>query len=263
MIGLFLSVALLSPAADFRFAIVGDNTGRAKPGVYEKVWKQVDAYRPAFAIAIGDVIEGKNDSTLDAEWAAMKPLFAGLGKYPRLFVAGNHDIWSAASRSAFEKFTGRPAWFGFDHENVHITVIDNSETESLSDAQLLFLEKDLAANQGKDLRFVFFHKPFWLIPLKLQNLSAPFHQMMKKYKVHSVFSGHVHQTHRIVRDGIVYWCVPSSGGDLRGNDSFDTGWFYGHVTAEVKGKTPSFRIHRLDTGTSIPAEAWGENGPAK
>ncbi len=251
-------------AADLRFAIIGDNTGRAKPGVYERVWREVDALRPAFAIAIGDVIEGGKDETMQGQWDSFAPLFGSLGKYPRLFVAGNHDIWSAKSRAAFEKFTGRPVSYGFDLDGIHITVADNSTTENLSAEQLRFVERDLAANQDKRLRFVFFHKPFWLVPLKLRNLNHPFHQLMKKYQVHSVFSGHVHQMHRIEREGVVYWCVPSSGGDLRGNDSFEKGWFYGYLIADVpaSGKPPVFAIHELGGGT-LPAESWGENGPGR
>ncbi len=256
--------------ADFRFAIVGDNTGRAKPGVFETVWREVDKLKPAFAIGIGDVIEGGDDAKVDAEWRSFEPLYKGLGPYPRYFVAGNHDIWSAKSRAAFVKFSGRPAHYSFDHQGVHVTVVDNSQTEGLSAEQLAFLEKDLAANQKSELRFVFFHKPFWLIPLKLRSLQMPLHQMMKKYRVHSVFSGHVHQTHRIEREGIVYWCVPSSGGDLRGNSSFEQGWFYGYVVGEVskggvsKGEV-KFTIHQLGAphgeGRTLDAAKWGENGP--
>ncbi len=264
--------ATLLLAADFRFAIAGDNTGRAKPGVFEAVWKEIDRFHPAFTLSAGDAIEGGKDETAAAEWDALRPVFERIGAtgYPRLFAAGNHDIWSPKSQAAFEKFTGRPVSFGFDYEDIHITVLDNSRSEYLSDAQLEFLEKDLAANQGKALRFVCFHKPFWLIPLKLQNLQNPFHQMMKKYKVHSVFSGHVHQLHRMVREGIVYWSVPSAGGDLRGNSSFERGWFYGYIAAEVRSgkgqqQAPSFTIHQLAApfgeGKVLAAESWGENGP--
>lgn len=256
----------LTVAADFRFAIVGDNTGRAKPGVFESVWREVDKLKPAFAVGIGDIIEGQDDAKVDAEWRAFEPLFRSLRQYPRYFVAGNHDIWSPKSRGAFEKFTGRPVSYGFEHKGVHVTVVDNSQTESLSAEQMDFLERDLAASQKSELRFVFFHKPFWLIPLKLQSLRLPLHRMMKKYRVHSVFSGHVHQTHRIEREGIAYWCVPSSGGDLRGNNAFDQGWFYGFLVGEVSKGQAKFTIRELAAphgeGRVLEAGKWGENGPA-
>jgi predicted phosphodiesterase len=259
-----MSAAEAAPGG-FRFAIVGDNTGRAKPGVFETVWREVDKQKPAFAIGIGDVIEGGDDAKVDEEWRAFAPLFGSLGSYPRYFVAGNHDIWSKKSREAFQRFTGRLAHYSFDYQSVHVTVVDNSQTESLSPDQLAFLEQDLAAHQKSEFRFVFFHKPFWLIPLKLRSLQMPLHRMMRTYRVHSVFSGHVHQTHRIEREGIVYWCVPSSGGDLRGNSSFEQGWFYGYVMAEVAGGRVKFTIHQLASpygdGRVLDAANWGENGP--
>ena len=98
---LFLTATDVASTTGFRFAIVGDNTGRARPGVFETVWREVDKLKPAFAINIGDVIEGQDDSKVDAEWQAFTPLFNSLGKYPRYFVAGNHDIWSARSREAY------------------------------------------------------------------------------------------------------------------------------------------------------------------
>jgi 3',5'-cyclic AMP phosphodiesterase CpdA len=259
--------ALVLLSADLRFAVVGDNTGRAKPGVHEAVWREIDKLKPAFAINIGDMIEGLDDAKVDAQWNAFAPLMSSLGKYPRYFVAGNHDIWSAKSRAAFEKFNnGRPATYSFDSGGIHVTVVDNSQTESLSPQQIDFLEKDLAANQSKELRFVFFHKPYWLIPLKLRSLNMPLHLTMKKYKVHSVFSGHLHQMHRIEREGVLYWCVPSSGGDLRGNSSFDQGWFYGYLVGDVKQGKANFTVHQLPApfgeGRVLDAQKWGENGPA-
>ena len=258
---------LILTTADFRFAIVGDNSGRAKPGVFGSVWREIDKLKPAFAITTGDAIEGLNDARADAEWDALRPLFKA--PYPRYFTAGNHDIWSDKSRLSYEKFTGRPASYGFNHGGMHVTVVDNSQTESLSPRQLEFLESDLAANQTKDLRFVFFHKPFWLIPLKLRSLRMPFHLLMKKYRVHTVFSGHVHQLHRIEREGIVYWCVPSAGGDLRGNtssNSYEQGWFYGYIAGDVKRGQATFTIRELPAphgkGRMLDAEKWGENGPA-
>lgn len=258
---------LLVTAADLRFAVVGDNTGRAKPGVFESVWREIDKLKPAFAINTGDTIEGLDDGKAESEWDALRPLFSSLGKYPRHFTPGNHDIWSAKSRAAYEKFSGRSASYSFNHDGIHITVLDNSETENLTAQQLQFLEQDLADNQNKDVRFVFFHKPFWLIPLKLRSLQMPFHLLMKKYKVHTVFSGHVHQLHRIEREGVTYWCIPSAGGDLRGNSgSYDQGWFYGYIMADVKKTQAIFTIHELPAphgkGRILDAAKWGENGPA-
>jgi 3',5'-cyclic-AMP phosphodiesterase len=237
-----------APPNDFRFCILGDRTGDAQPGVYERVWKEIDALRPDLVINVGDTIQGGNDATAASEWSALRPLWDRY-RYPVYFTPGNHDIWSAASRVVYEQQTKRPAFYGFNYQNAHFTVLDNSETEdlslNLSDQQMQFLASDLAENQARAPKFVFFHKPFWLIPVKFQSSQFPFHQLIKKYGVRYVVSGHGHQYVRGVQDGIVYLEAPSSGGKLKGQ-GFAQGWFFGHVLVTVKGANAGMKVEPLD-----------------
>jgi 3',5'-cyclic-AMP phosphodiesterase len=229
-----LAFAAAKPAGnDFRFCILGDRTGDAQPGVYERIWRDVEAQHPDFVINVGDTIQGGNDTTAEAEWAALKPLWER-NKFPFYFTPGNHDIWSSASRKIYEKETGRPASYGFDFENAHFTVLDNSQTEDLSDEQMRFLESDLAAHKDRDPKFVFFHKPFWLIPVKFKSAQFPFHQLAKKYGVRYVISGHGHQFLRLLDDSIVYIEAGSSGGKLKG-EGVEKGWFFGYTLVRVVG----------------------------
>ena len=146
------------------------------------------------------------------------------------FTPGNHVIWSLASRVVYQQQTGRPAFYGFNYQNAHFTVLDNSETPDLSgglsDRQMQFLARDLAENRDRDPKFVFFHKPFWLIPVKFQSSHSPFINLIQKFGVRYVVSGHGHQFVRAVQDGVVYLEAPSSGGKLKGQ-GFAAGWFYG------------------------------------
>jgi 3',5'-cyclic-AMP phosphodiesterase len=226
-----------SPRNDFHFAILGDRTGDAQPGVYEQVWRELDAEHPDFAINVGDTIQGGNDATATSEWTMLRPLWARLpGRM--YFTPGNHDIWSEASRHIYERQTGHPAFYSFNFQNAHFTVLDNSEASDLSlildDRQMQFLARDLAENRDRDPKFVFFHKPFWLIPVKFQSSQFPFHQLITKYRVRYVVSGHGHQYVDEMLDGVAYLEAPSSGGKLKGQ-GFKQGWFYGHVLVTVKG----------------------------
>src|ERR1700689_5924010 len=126
--GLAGVLAWSQPGNDFRFCILGDRTGDAQPGVYERVWRDVDSLHPDFVINVGDTIQGGNDATAEAEWDVLRPLWERY-KYPFYFPPGNHDIWSAQSRKIYEKETRHPASYGFDFENAHFTVLDNSQTE--------------------------------------------------------------------------------------------------------------------------------------
>jgi Icc protein len=242
------ALAADSPKNDFRFCILGDRTGDAQPGIYERVWKEMDAQHPDFVINVGDTIQGYNDATAASEWRALRPLWDSF-RHPIYFTPGNHDIWSAASRVIYEQQTKRPAFYGFDYQNAHFTVLDNSETTDLSlvlsDEQMQFLARDLVQNRDRDPKFIFFHKPFWLVPVKFQSSQFPLHQLIRRYGVGYVVSGHGHQYVRAVQDGIVYLEAPSSGGKLKGQ-GFEQGWFFGQVLVTVKGSNVDMKLMPLD-----------------
>ena len=121
----------IPPRNDFRFSILGDRTGDAQPGVYEQVWRELDALHPDFVINVGDTIQGGNDATAASEWRALRPLWDRY-RYPIYFTPGNHDIWSPASRAVYEQQTGHPAFYSFNYQNAHFTVLDNSQASDFS-----------------------------------------------------------------------------------------------------------------------------------
>jgi len=255
VIALFAALfAAAQPKNDFRFCVLGDRTGDAQPGVYERVWRDVTGLHPDFVINAGDTIEGGNDATAEAEWRALRPLWSRYrgGVY---FTPGNHDIWSRLSRQIYERETGRPAFYSFDYQSAHFTVLDNSETEDLSESQMEFLAHDLEAHKNNDPKFVLFHKPFWLIPVKFHSSQFPFHQLLKKYGVQYVISGHAHHFGSTLDDGIVCIEAGSSAGKLKGH-GFESGWFFGFVDARVSGSQVKMTAHELGSpfgeGRSLP-----------
>jgi 3',5'-cyclic AMP phosphodiesterase CpdA len=265
IVGVVLGLAGIAtpsnPNNDFRFSILGDRTGDAEPQVYEAVWHDVALLHPDFVINVGDTIQGGNDTTAEAEWRALRPIWDRY-KLPQFFTPGNHDIWSAISGKVYEKQTGHPAFYGFNFQDAHFTVLDNSQTENLSDQQMEFLERDLQQNKDRDPKFVLFHKPFWLIPVMFQSSQFPFHQLVKKYGVQYVISGHGHQYRRSVQDGIVYLEAGSSGGKLKGQ-GFERGWFFGQILTHVKASKVEMTVKEIDAplgkGHQFPIEELGSH----
>jgi 3',5'-cyclic AMP phosphodiesterase CpdA len=261
--GIALRSASGGPANNFRFSILGDRTGDAEPNVYESVWRDVGLLRPDFVINVGDTIQGGNDATAEAEWRALRPLW-DRSKIPQFFTPGNHDIWSPISRRIYEKETGHPAFYGFNYQNAHFTVLDNSQTENLSDQQMQFLERDLQQNIDRSPKFVLFHKPFWLIPVMFQSGQFRFHQLIQRYGVGYVISGHGHQYVRAVQDGIVYLEAGSSGGKLKGQ-GFERGWFFGQIVARVMGSQVEMTVKEIDPplgkGRTFRVEELGKQQP--
>src|SRR5450755_3909274 len=147
----------------FPFVILGDRTGEAQPGVYERVWRAAAAENPAFVVSVGDSIEGLNDATAEDEWRRLEQILTPYRQIPLFLAPGNHDIWSARSQAAFEKHAGHAPHYGFDHGQVHVTVLDNSRSDVLEVAELAFLEKDLEAHKDQPVKFIVMHRPSWLV----------------------------------------------------------------------------------------------------
>jgi predicted phosphodiesterase len=251
-----------APRSNFKFVILGDRTSGVNPKVYEEVWREIDAWRPDFVINVGDTIQGGNDATAAREWQAMKPLFDKYSRYPLYLTPGNHDIWSEASRRVWERETGRPAHYSFDHGDAHFVVLDNSRTESLSDEEMAFLTADLEKHNAARLKLIFFHKPFWLVPVMMRG-DFPLHRLALQHHVTYIVSGHAHRFARFEHGGIVYLMVGSSGAHPRGS-GFEEGAFYHHVRATVSGGRVQMTIKEADApfgkGRSFTEQEWG-SGP--
>ncbi|MCC6293410.1 MAG: metallophosphoesterase [Bryobacterales bacterium] len=267
--GVIVSRAVTEPKNDFRFSILGDRTGGAQPEIYGRIWREVDLLHPDFVINVGDTIQGGRDADLTQQWNELRPLFQRYSHYPLYFTPGNHDVFNDTSQALYEKESKRPTFYSFDYQEAHFTVLDNSRTNGLTDDQMAFLAKDLEANKDKRPKFVFFHRPYWIAPLKLGSGEFPLHQLAKKYGVEHIISGHGHVFVRIVRDGIAYMEVGSSGGNmtkaLEQGQGFKEGRFYHHVWVRVKGSKAMMSVKELDgpkgAGRMFNAEDWDENGP--
>lgn len=251
-------ISRLAPAAGFDFAILGDRTGNAVPGVYEQVSKEIASHHPDFIINVGDTIQGLDDAAAQAQWEAMRPTWRYFGDTPFFLVPGNHDIWSPASERIWRAQSGHPPQYSFDFRGAHITVLDNSRTDNLAADQLAFLESDLAGHAGRQPKFVFFHRPFWLLPVKFQNGNFPLHQMARKYGIGFVVCGHLHEFDRSEYEGVQYVVVGSSGGSLsHGKGAIPTGTgleglYFGYAWVHVEDGRAKLEFRRVDPPAGGP-----------
>ncbi|MGB7763347.1 MAG: metallophosphoesterase [Bryobacteraceae bacterium] len=266
--GLLLAFLLClqgTPAPDsFRFAILGDRTGEAQPGVYEQVWKEVAAENPAFVLSVGDTIQGMDDAVAEAEWREIEGMLRPYRRYPLYLVPGNHDIWSAESERLFQRHAGHAAHYSFDYGQAHVTVLDNSRSDELAAGELAFLEADLKAHAGQPVKMIVSHRPSWLVNVALGNPKFELHQLARRSGVQYAIAGHVHQMLRLSLDGVTYVSMASSGGHLRLSRAYEDGWFFGYALVEVHGGSAEFRIKELSSphgeGRITKLTNWGMTG---
>lgn len=265
-VAIFATLAQAPAPAAFHFVLLGDRTGEAQPGVWEHVWKQAAAEKPAFFLGVGDTIQGLDDASAESQWQEAKRTIAPYAGIPLYLAPGNHDIWSPASEKLFEKYTGHPPHYSFDFGGAHFTVLDNSRSDELSAGEMAFLESDLELHRAQPVKFVVSHRPSWLVPAATRNPNFELHRLARKYGVQYVVAGHVHQLLHVSLDGVEYYCAPSAGGHLRASEKYQDGWLFGYTVVSVQASAVTFEIKELPAphgqGRVTALSDWGLLGLA-
>jgi 3',5'-cyclic-AMP phosphodiesterase len=262
---ILLLVTLLSllvaapPNGPFRFVLLGDRTGEAQPGIYERVWRQIAGEHPAFVLSVGDTIQGLEDAAADAEWRQIRATLRPYQRIPLYLTPGNHDVWSPLSERLFQQYSGHPLHYSFDYAQAHFTILDNSRSELLSVEEMNFLETDLAAHAGQPVKFIVSHRPSWVVDVAFKNPGFPLHRLARKYGVRYVVAGHIHEMLHMEFEGVSYVSLPSAGGHLRLSGRYEDGWFFGHTLVEVRGADIRFDIKEIE-GRVTGLGDWGNVG---
>ncbi len=240
-----LTMPAQAATESFRFVMLGDRTGETQPGVYEQAWKEAGAENPAFVVTVGDTIQGLDDAAAETEWQSVEQTLLPYRRYPLYLAPGNHDIWSRTSEQLFRKYARHDPHYSFDYRQAHFTILDNSRSEELTPEELKFLEMDLRAHASQPVKFVVSHRPSWLMNVVLRNPDFPLHQLAKRYGVHTVIAGHLHEMLHINLDGVDYISMASSGGHLRATKKYEDGWLFGYALVEVTGTDTRFQVKEL------------------
>jgi len=215
LIGFAASFTFISAEeASVHFAILGDRTGDAAPGVYEAIVAEVERLRPDFVITVGDQIQGYSEDTavLNQEWLDYKKIAAGL-TMPLYLIPGNHDITHDAALPAYLKQAGKP-YYSFNFRGLHFIALDASRWETadaMPGEQITWLIQDLKKSKKAKRTFVFLHKPFFL-DAALQGNPDTLQRIFQNLGVDAVFAGHTHSYVSGELNGVLYTNVGSSGG---------------------------------------------------
>lgn len=258
--------AVTGQGSGFRFAIIGDRTGTAAPQIHSRVWREVSLFGPDLAVTIGDTIQGGNDATAAAEWREMDAIWGPYRRFKTIMVPGNHDIWSKESKRLFEKEAGHPASHTYVHGGALFVILDNSLADELAPGQMAYLEQQLERHKDLHPKFVFYHRPSWLLPVRVGSRNFPVHSLAKKYAVDYVISGHGHQLVHLELDGVQYVEIGSSGGaidrGLKLGQGFKDGWFYHWMWVQVRDGKAEVTVKEVTgPGRVFRLKDWTPTGP--
>jgi Calcineurin-like phosphoesterase len=198
-----------APRKDFFFLQLSDThwgyQGPANPEADVTLKRTVAAInaaarQPDFIVFTGDLTHTTDDPGLRrARMAEFKQIVSGLRVKDLRFLPGEHDASIDHGEAYREHFGEAP--YVFDHEGVHFVALDNvsDPTGALGDAQLAWLEKDLARLPRGAPIVVLAHRPLfdlypaweWSTPDGAKAVA-----ILSQHENVTVFYGHIHQEHQ-------------------------------------------------------------------
>lgn len=214
-------------ADNLRFAVVADNTGGLRPGVFKDALGKVNLLRPELVMCVGDLIEGyeEDEAIMKAQWDAWAQEAAVLDA-PFFGTVGNHDV-SNDKMTTYVQGRYGPVFYSFSYKDVLFIVLnsqddparDDAYRSGLSQPQVEFVKQTLADNPNPRWTFVFMHQPLFVKDgdyaaapgwSEVEAMLAP--------KPHTVFAGHWHEYAKHVVNGHDYYRLGTTGGasELRG-----------------------------------------------
>jgi len=189
----------------------------------------IAAQSPDFTIHLGDMVHPlPHLPTYAAAASEARMILQPLE--PRLhFVPGNHDVGDKPmpampagpvddkSVAIYDRHFG-PGHYSFDHKNLHVVVVNSSIVNSSSkheDEQRRWLEQDLSDHAGGRILLFSHYPPYINAPNEqphYDNYSEPGRswllELVNRFKVEAVFSGHVHQFFYNRLGNTPLYCLP-------------------------------------------------------
>ena len=114
---------------EFQFAIITDNAGGARPGVFPRAVEMANLLQPEFVVNAGDLIEGYSDDEeqIRAWWQEIDEFLEQL-EMPFFFLPGNHDHYSDASIKVWgERFGDERGYYHFVYKDVLFLMVNTED----------------------------------------------------------------------------------------------------------------------------------------
>ncbi|MCH9651306.1 MAG: metallophosphoesterase [Deltaproteobacteria bacterium] len=212
------------PGNTFHFAILGDNAGGTRPGVYASAIEHLKRMQPDFVISVGDLISGYDEDGALAKVAEIDRLrtafdadLEGLG-VPFFYVSGNNDMSTPQLHDDWRARYG-PSYYSFVRGQALFIVLDSDDPPGqwgggIGEQQLSWLEGVLKQHRDVDWTLVFLHRPMWVENAEAWN---PVEKVLGQ-RPRTVFAGHWHKFFRNRINGYDYYVLATTGGasDLSG-----------------------------------------------
>ena len=247
----------------FSFAIIGDKTGGGldKWPVFDRSIDEINTLKPDFAIMVGDLIQGdtKDLEQLAAEWKEFWQHESDL-IVPFLPLPGNHDITNPVMYDYWKKHLGR-TYSAFEYKNCLFIMLNTEEWHNpeheewdwekegwFGEAQIKYVENELAKHLDVRHTFVLLHRPIWLYE------HSGWEQIEEALgnRAYTVFAGHYHNLTLHTRNDRRYFVLGATGGGFTPQEVREYGAFDHYSLVTVDNKEVNVAI--IEPGNIYPAD---------
>ncbi len=200
--------------ANFQFALVSDNTGGSRIGIFDMAIDKLNMMMPEFVLSIGDLIQGytENREQIRKEWNDFNLKVEKL-KMPFFYLPGNHDITNTVMQEEWEQLYGR-RYYSFIYKDVLFITLDSNDDDdyNLTEAQTSYALKTIEENKEVKWTFILVHHPVWKY-----NTNGRFEKIEEalENRKHTVIAGHEHHYQYIERKKSNYYVLGTTGGGSR------------------------------------------------
>jgi 3',5'-cyclic AMP phosphodiesterase CpdA len=137
-------------AAPLRFAVIGDNTGIARPGVFDAAMTQIGWLQPDFILSVGDLIEGYSDdkAAIGRQWEAVERSIAKAG-VPFIHTPGNHDLDNEVTWAMWKERRG-PGYYAFTYKGALFMILNTEDPPTPMSEKMAAQFYSMVDLMGKD-----------------------------------------------------------------------------------------------------------------
>lgn len=247
----------------FSFAIIGDKTGGGldKWPVFDRAIDEINTLKPDFAIMVGDLIQGdtRDLEQLAAEWTEFWQHESDL-IIPFLPLPGNHDITNPVMFEYWKDNIGR-TYSAFTYKNCLFIMLNTEEWHNpahaewdwekegwFGEAQIQYVEDELAQHPNVRHTFVLMHRPLWLQEYSgWEKIEAALGD-----RAYTVFAGHYHNLTLHTRNDRRYFVLGATGGGFTPQEVREYGAFDHYSLVTVDNKEVNIAI--IEPGNIYPAD---------
>jgi len=123
---------------EFQFALLSDNSGGARAGVFEAGVRMLNLLQPEFVLGLGDLIEGytspeggpATEDDYRVWWAEIDEILGRL-EMPYFFLPGNHDINTPPSTAVYG---GSREYYHFRYRDTLFLMVNTEDPPKATDA---------------------------------------------------------------------------------------------------------------------------------